>query len=320
MRKLMISEIMRKFVVDGNVRKFIISDINGFPNLYYSVMNYLDSISQTDDVELYINGNLVGMDSENLPETQLLYDLQRRMNSGNKKFKIIYLAGNHEIELYKRLLESGQEKFTKPITDFLGELPIYHRFEETINSKRIVLANAACPFVATAKCNIFVKDINSGDKQLVSEIMKCTNTKHFTQYDHIGNRNYFSIVGHNPNNDPKGYEYNPDGDYLNIDGGSDPFQKGFAYYNHFPLVELKVAETKNEEVEDDNGKRELRVVAKSFKFKILTFNSKNKIVLGHYFYGGRSIPLSDGEIREENKRLKVGKQMIRDEYPNKKLR
>ncbi len=40
------------------MRKFIISDIHGFGNVYYSMMNYVDNISKEEDVELYINGDL----------------------------------------------------------------------------------------------------------------------------------------------------------------------------------------------------------------------------------------------------------------------
>ena len=41
------------------MRKFIISDIHGNGNLYYSVMSYLENISKCEDVTLYINGDLI---------------------------------------------------------------------------------------------------------------------------------------------------------------------------------------------------------------------------------------------------------------------
>ena len=39
------------------MRKFIISDIHGLGNVYYSIMNYLDNISKLESLELYINGD-----------------------------------------------------------------------------------------------------------------------------------------------------------------------------------------------------------------------------------------------------------------------
>ena len=41
------------------MRKYIISDIHGNGNLYYSVMSYIENISKIDDVVLYINGDLI---------------------------------------------------------------------------------------------------------------------------------------------------------------------------------------------------------------------------------------------------------------------
>ena len=39
------------------MRKFIISDIHGFGNLYYSVMNYLDNLSFANSL---LNNDLIG--------------------------------------------------------------------------------------------------------------------------------------------------------------------------------------------------------------------------------------------------------------------
>ena len=78
------------------MRKFIISDIHGLGNLYYSVMGYLDNISKRDDIELFINGDLIdrGVDS-----AEILVDLLNRIKEN--KFKITYLAGNHEQLMYE---------------------------------------------------------------------------------------------------------------------------------------------------------------------------------------------------------------------------
>ncbi len=46
------------------MRKFIVSDIHGFGNFYYSIMNYLDKLSEHEEIELYINGDLIDRGSE----------------------------------------------------------------------------------------------------------------------------------------------------------------------------------------------------------------------------------------------------------------
>ena len=46
------------------MRKFIISDVHGNGNLYYTIMNYLENISKLDEVTLYINGDLIDVKYE----------------------------------------------------------------------------------------------------------------------------------------------------------------------------------------------------------------------------------------------------------------
>ena len=78
------------------MRKFIISDIHGLGNIYYAVMNYLDNISQYEDIELYINGDLFdrGPDS-----AAILLDVKKRIL--DNKYKINYLGGNHELMMHE---------------------------------------------------------------------------------------------------------------------------------------------------------------------------------------------------------------------------
>ena len=47
------------------MRKFIVSDLHGNGEVYDSIMAYLENISLIEDVELYINGDLIdrGLDS-----------------------------------------------------------------------------------------------------------------------------------------------------------------------------------------------------------------------------------------------------------------
>lgn len=271
------------------MRKFIISDINGLSDLYYSIMTYLENISQTDEVELYINGNLIGIDNENVLETDLLSDVIQRIESNNMKFKIIYLAGNNEIEFYKTFIGTNKKILFEHVMEFLGNLPIYHRFEETMNDKRIVLAHANSPSVAIGKCNIFVKDID-GDKAISNEITKCVGSNNIKRFSNIGSRDYFSIVGYNPCSSPYGYNYEYNGNYLNIDGGCGIYLKGFTSYNHFPLVEICTNES-NETL-----------------LNILTFNSNNEIIFGNHFSKKGHIPYTQEELEVAKKLLNSEKQ------------
>ena len=80
------------------MRKFIISDIHGNGNLYYSVMSYLENISKGEDVILYINGDLI---DRGIESGEILLDVFERIKENNPHFKIIYLAGNHELMMYE---------------------------------------------------------------------------------------------------------------------------------------------------------------------------------------------------------------------------
>ena len=78
------------------MRKFIVSDIHGFGKFYYSIMSYLDNISKNEEIELYINGDLIDRGNESVP---ILLDVIKRINEN--KFKIEYLGGNHELMMHK---------------------------------------------------------------------------------------------------------------------------------------------------------------------------------------------------------------------------
>lgn len=275
------------------------SDIHGFGNVYYAMMNYLDNLSKEEEIELYINGDLCDRGSES---AEILLDVMARMQNNN--YKIIYLGGNHELMMYdvfekrrrgrntyfndwygnggkvtddgliKRLKD--KEKVLK-VADFIGNLKIYHLFPETIDSKRILLVHAASPFRVKDECEMRIKDNNlsifyavwAREDDLVAPF-KCP----------IGNKHYFSIVGHTANHNPFGYVYHAKGNYLNIDGGCAMYVSGLHEFNHFPLVEIK-----------DNA------------LKILTFNSNNEIIAGHYFIDKKSIAISDNELEEDRKYL-----------------
>ena len=57
------------------MRKFIVSDLHGNGEVYDSIMAYLENISLSEEVELYINGDLIdrGLDSYRMLEDVKLY-------------------------------------------------------------------------------------------------------------------------------------------------------------------------------------------------------------------------------------------------------
>ena len=280
------------------MRKFIISDIHGFGNVYYGIISYLDNVSREDSIELYINGDLIDRGFES---TEILLDIIKRIN--NNKYRIIYLGGNHELMMYEFFndlkknranyyntwYENGgiitdnglQEKLSDDeilnVVNYISNLKIYHKFKEKINKKNIVLVHAACPKIIKNKCNISIKK----DNNLVYNSVWTREFDLFSPYKvPVGNDKYFTIIGHTPNNDSYGYIYYPQGNYLNIDGGCAGYVLGHFEYNHFPLVEVC----------DDY-------------LKILTFNSNNEIIYGNYFDGNKSVPYSFLELESSRKYL-----------------
>ena len=291
------------------MRNFVISDIHGNGNLYYSVMSYLENISKNENVTLYINGDLI---DRGLESGEILLDVISRINNNSKSFNIIYLAGNHELmmyQLYQDRMEGKNTYFNDwylnggditddylidtlkdkdkilEIVDFISNLRLYHKFKEVIDNKNIVLIHAACPLEVSNICNLKIKDNNELVEYLVW-------TREYDPYIpfrcRIGNKNYFSIVGHTPNDNKFGYTYNQNENYLNIDGGSAYYVSGIFEYNHYPLVEIKEG-----------------------YLKILTFNNNNEIIYGSYFKDYKSIPFNEEELTKErqflNKNLKIKK-------------
>ncbi len=285
------------------MRKFIVSDIHGFGNFYYSVMSYLDNISKNENIELYINGDLI---DRGLESAEILLDIKKRVN--DNKFKIIYLGGNHELMMYqfylheKRnrkiilndwylnggmqtlfgledLLNNNKSEIYE-VVNFISNLKIYHMFEEKIGNKPIVLVHAACIDNMKNVRDMMIKDNNSQTSYAVW-------TREHNIYDYfwytiinpnqekIGHREYFTIVGHTPVNNKYGFEYHENQNYLNIDGGCACYVAGTFSYNHFPLVEVC-----------DNY------------LKLLTFNSNNEIVYGNYFDGKKSTCYTKEELEE----------------------
>lgn len=277
------------------MRKFIVSDIHGFGILYYSIMAYLDKISENEDIELYINGDLIDRGNETV---DILLDVIKRIKENKPNFKIEYLGGNHELMMYdvykrrisgrcdlpytswfmpcnggyktdKKLEEEfkGNKEGLIEIFDFISNLKIYHKFNEKINGKEIVLVHAACPLNVKDECDLKIKD------SFISYYVWAR--EDYLPYPfklRIGNKKYFTIIGHTPNDYIFGYKYDRNSNTFNIDGGVACYVEGEKTFNHFPLVEVC-----------DNY------------LKILTFNGEGKIIYGNYF-DGKTKPFTDDEL------------------------
>ena len=275
------------------MRRFIVSDLHGCGDVYYPIMHFLENISKKEEVTLYINGDLIdrGVDS-----ADMLLDVKERILAN--PFSIEYLAGNHEFMMYEACIRrmkgfciyrddwyyNGglitddllQEKVNKEeyidIIHFISNLKIYHKFQETMNNKNIVLVHAACPLEVKDKCDLLLKD----DKYDVEYSLKTREEDPFLPFkNRIGLVHLFTIIGHTPNNNPYGVEYHKEENYFNIDGGCAAYALGYKEYNHVPLVEVM-----------------------NNSLRILTFNHNNEIIHGNYFCNNEFIPMKEDELTE----------------------
>ena len=303
------------------MRKFVFSDIHGFGNVYYSMMNYLDNLSKEEDIELYINGDLFdrGLDS-----ADILLDIKKRIE--DNKYKIIYLGGNHELLMYEFFRKHNQEdicedwysnggdlthdalldalnyneKSLDEVVNLIANLKIYHKFKERINDKPIVLVHAACPRIVKDNCNLLINEDSKDTiycvwaRKYMPNIWGQLYKSCFNRINRLGNKDYFTIAGHTPNNNKYGFEYNYDEKLLNINGGCGKYVNGLFKFNHFPLVEIM-----------DNS------------LKILTFNSNNEIIYGNYYINGAFIQMEEKELDQDreylNKDLKVKKLYVNED-------
>ena len=289
------------------MEKYIISDLHGNGNVYDSIMNYIDNIRHEEDVILYINGDLIDRGPDSI---RMLLDVKKRIENGEN---IVYLGGNHEFTMHQvydqrknklnpyyniwyrnggkvtddGLIEAMNYDKSKifEVSDFVSNLDLYYKFDETIDNKNIVLCHAACPYTVKDTCHL---KINSAEE----DVMICVWTKKgYPNLDFkrsLGDKNYFTIVGHTITYDDYGYKYYHKGNYLNIDGGSAAYVCGHFDVNHIPLVEVK----------DEY-------------LRIIVFNNNNEIIYGSYFYDYESIKMNEDELDNErnylNKNLLVKK-------------
>ena len=283
------------------MRNFVISDIHGNGNLYYSVMAYLENVSMLDEVTLYINGDLIdrGLDS-----TEILLDVIERIKNPDNPFKIVYLGGNHELLMHEVYMDRIKGKNTYyndwydnggritddlltetletkeeilKVVEFISNLKIYHKFKEKIDGKNIVLCHAACPLTVKNDCHLKINSNNIS----IEYLLNARRDDPFIPFRcRIGHKDYFSVVGHTPNDNGLGYEYHVDENYLNIDGGCAYYAYGKFEYDHYPLVEI------------NDG-----------YLRILTFNNNNEITDGNYFINYENIPFSEEELEFERSLL-----------------
>ena len=294
------------------MRKFVVSDLHGNGNVYNSIMSFLENIEKQADEEiiLYLNGDLIDRGPSS---AEMLIDVWDRIVN-KKGFKIVYLAGNHELMMYQAAMKMD-ERYVWPtysnwflgnggavtgygledklsleeeqeIIKFVANLNVYEKLEDLLDDRRIVLVHAQCPMNVKDKCDLKVKDDDKVESILWTR--KCDPLVPF--FCRIGNPKYFSIVGHTPVDNEVGYEFYWNENYLNIDGGCAPYFCGCKIYDHVPLVEID---------------------SKNNRLIILTFNNNNEIIAGNYFGEGKSTPISLEELNKYrsylNKDVKVKK-------------
>ena len=282
------------------MRKFIISDLHGNGNIYDSIMAYLENISKKDEVTLYINGDLIDRGEDS---ARMLIDVRNRIIN-NKSFPIIYLGGNHELMMYQESLKMidgvfppnstwmnynggymtayGLEDMVdieeqSKIIDFVSNLKIYHKFNEELNDKKIVLVHAKCPREVKDECDLKIKD-NSRE---IEKLLWTRQNPYELINPRVGYKDYFTIIGHTPLKTKYGYKYNKRENYLNVDGGCAGYVIGYDEYDHTPLVEI------------DN---------KNNRLIILTFNNNNEIIYGNYF-DGKSYLMNEFELNNYRKNI-----------------
>ena len=287
------------------MRKFIVSDLHGNGEVYDSIMAYLENIALIDDVELYINGDLI---DRGIDGYRMLEDVKERME-GKGSIKVYYLGGNHELMMYQALLkrnpghmvnpfcnwlsnggefiegelrsfEDGEEK-SEEFKNFLSKLKIVHTFPETLRSNPIVLVHAQVPKDLENSCHLVIGDNNHiVDKAVWTRKEDYESTffgiGRFLGFNRIGLDGYLTIVGHTPLKDSRGFQFDSKENVFNIDGGCAGYAVGrFEEYDHVPLVEV------------NDG-----------LLSFLTFNHNNEIIDG-YWYDGSFYHMNEEDLQKK---------------------
>ncbi len=286
------------------MRKFIVSDLHGNGAVYDSIIGYLENLAKdsNEEITLYINGDLIDRGEDS---ARIFLDVVERIET-NKSFKIEYLAGNHELMMYQEALRlgdgslcrsswytenggdatiSGLYEYNLPkekidsLINFVSNLKLYHKFEEKIKDKNIVLVHSKCPEVVLDNCDLKIKDNN----ELVEDLVWARRENY---EDRIGNKDYFTIRGHQALINRYGFYYYSDQNYLVIDGGCAYYAYGDDRYDHVALTEVL----------DDS-------------LRILTFNNNNEITFGHIFKDDRTTSID--KLDEYKKYLSKNKVLVK---------
>ncbi|MBR3049593.1 MAG: metallophosphoesterase, partial [Bacilli bacterium] len=114
------------------MRNFIVSDLHGNGNIYYSIINYLENLNSEidEDITLYINGDLIDRGDYS---AEMLIDVINRIN--NNSFNIEYLGGNHELMMYQASLRMKDRKWPR-LNDWMlynGGKVTKNRLEELVS-------------------------------------------------------------------------------------------------------------------------------------------------------------------------------------------
>ena len=287
------------------MRKFIFGDLHGNGDVYDSLMGYLENVSRKESVDLSINGDLFDCGPDSF---RMLMDMKDRMKMKDR-MHIHYYAGNHEWLMYGALIDREPGKWIDPFCNwmmnggwlvegemdaredgeelceefkgFLSELKIYHLFDEKIAGKPMVLVHAQVPEHVQKEC-----DMKLGDSTL--EVERAVWTRKDRDYfglfgqaapakNRIGSKDYFSIVGHTPVANGKGFAIDEEENTINIDGDCALYALGKFEYDRVPLVE----------VHPDH-------------IDIIIFNHDNEIVDG-YHYNGELTSMGEEEINQHRK-------------------
>ena len=288
------------------MRRFIVSDLHGNGEVYDSIISYLENISSKEEVELYINGDLIDRGNDSC---RMFEDAITRMNNNdNSNFKVHYLGGNHELMMYNALLRRRPNKsvFTfsnwilnggnstksglendpqsedkyKYYLDSVSNLKIYKKFEEKIAGKRVLLIHARAPRVVPDICTLKISD---GTAQVHKSVWT-RNIDEFHIPHRIGHPDYLTIIGHTPVYNSNGFSYTKGENYLNIDGACAAYAYGYKNEDHVPLVE----------VEDG-------------RLSILVWNHNNEIIKG-FFMDDIIYPMNIEEL--ENRRKLINKDKV----------
>lgn len=221
---------------------YIVSDLHGCGEVYDSIMEYIErKADKFDEVDFYINGDLVDYG----PDSYRIFDDVRRRIFENGKIKIHYVGGEHELLMYRALLEfksgncgkyfhdwmnNGGEQTLNGLVDsediyeelgkiieFLENLEVYHKFSFEFNGKPMLLVHGKAPHYVYDDCHLKIADNN---REVEDAVSLCPEGRTFignaANCSQIGKKGYFTIVGHTPLfKGDKPYKYHSRGNHLN---------------------------------------------------------------------------------------------------------